>query len=103
MSHRYDVDFLEVGKRLRECRLEKGLTQERLAEMADLSSSFIGHIERAEKLPAINPVAKLSRCLNISLDYLIYGTVSSCDKEHCQLYEDLIGFVDSHSSRPTLY
>ena len=37
------------------------------------------------------------------LDYLIYGTVSSCDKEHCQLYEDLIGFVDSHSSRPTLY
>ena len=95
MSHRYDVDFLE-------CRLEKGLTQERLAEMADLSSSFIGHIERAEKLPAINTVAKLSRCLNISLDYLIYGTVSSCDKEHCQLYEDLIGFVDSHSSRPTL-
>ena len=100
MAHPYDVDFVEVGKRLRECRLDRHLTQEQLAELVDISSSFVGHIERAEKLPSINTIAKLSRCLGISQDYLTYGTVTFCDKQHCSLYENLRKLVDSHSSQP---
>ena len=95
--HTYDVDFIQIGKRLRESRLDRHYTQEQLAEMADLSSSFVGHIERAEKIPAINTVAKLSKCLNISLDYLIFGTIVSCDKEQCALYTDLIRLIGTHS------
>jgi len=39
----------EVGFRIREVRQERGLSQEKLAALADLHRTYIGQIERGEK------------------------------------------------------
>ena len=49
MSGQAGINYIEIGKRVRELRLESRLTQEKLAEQIGVSTSFIGHIERAEK------------------------------------------------------
>ena len=45
------VDYRAMGDRLRERRRAMKLTQEELAERIDISASFVGQLERAEKPP----------------------------------------------------
>ena len=96
----WKMDWLALGKRIRERRLELGYTQEKLAELVEVSPSFIGTIERADKIPGLTTMAKLARCLDVSLDYLVFGTSTICDKQNCSLYDDLIRVVREHQ-RPT--
>ncbi len=92
------VQYPAIGRRLRARRRELGLTQEALAELVDISSSFVGHIERAEKIPSVETLARLSLCLRVSMDYLIMGRKQICDKERCPLFEDLQGILAAYSS-----
>jgi transcriptional regulator with XRE-family HTH domain len=60
MSHAHRNRF---GKRIRELRLAKGLTQERLAERAGLHPTYIGGIERGERNVGLDNIFKLARAL----------------------------------------
>jgi len=43
------MDYISLGKRIREERLKLNLTQEKLAEEVGLSTAYIGQIERGER------------------------------------------------------
>jgi transcriptional regulator with XRE-family HTH domain len=53
------------GKRLRELRLAQELSQEKLAEMADLHRNYIGILERAQQSPSLDAICKLAHALKI--------------------------------------
>lgn len=55
----------EFGQRVRELRLERGLTQEKLAALAGMHFSAIGHIERASRSSTLDTVFKLARALEV--------------------------------------
>ncbi|WP_368987148.1 helix-turn-helix domain-containing protein [Caldifermentibacillus hisashii] len=55
----------KFGKRLQKIRKEKGLTQLELAEMIDVSSDFIGLMERGVNSPSFKTLEKLSETLKI--------------------------------------
>lgn len=44
-----DIDFKIIGKKLKETRISKGLTQEYIANMADVNTSHISNIEGSVK------------------------------------------------------
>ena len=69
----YNIDYKELGKRIREERRKQELTQEKLAEMADISDSFLGHIERGGRTLSIETLAKLANALNLSIEYIVCG------------------------------
>lgn len=50
------LDYRAIGSRVRELRLQHKMTQEYLAELVDISPSFIGHIERGEKKPSLETI-----------------------------------------------
>ena len=56
----------DVGARVRSYRLQRGLTQEELAERADLHNTYIGQIERGEKNLSIVSLDKILIALNVS-------------------------------------
>jgi len=56
---------IDIGKRLREIRKRKGLTQKKLAEIGDMDISYIGKIERGEQLPSIKSLIKIGKALSI--------------------------------------
>ncbi len=58
---------------VRRTRTERGLTQERLAELAGLHRTYIGSIERAERNVSIDNMARIARALNVPLVALIEG------------------------------
>ena len=69
----YKIDYKELGKRIRAERRRQDLTQEKLAEMTDISDSFMGHIERGGRTLSIETLAKLANALNLSIEYIVCG------------------------------
>lgn len=54
------------GNRIREFRLERGLTLGQLAEMSGLSASYLSTIERGLKKPSVPALKQISEALNVS-------------------------------------
>lgn len=72
------LDYRAIGSKVRELRLQHKMTQEYLAELVDISPSFIGHIERGEKKPSLETMSHLTMVLETSMDYLILGIKNRC-------------------------
>lgn len=64
----------DIGKRVRETREHYKLTREQLAEMANISPQFLVHIENGTKSMTAKTICNLSKALNISADYLLFGS-----------------------------
>jgi len=61
----------EVGFRIREVRQERGLSQEKLAALADLHRAYIGQIERGEKNIGLRNLEKIAKALNVNIKDLL--------------------------------
>jgi transcriptional regulator with XRE-family HTH domain len=53
------------GRRVRQLRLRRGLSQEKLAELADLHRNYVGGIERGERNVALLNIIALARALRV--------------------------------------
>ncbi len=68
------------GDRIRHLRTEKGLSQEELAELADLHRTFIGRIERGETNVTLVNIKKISKGLKVSISKLFEEPEKSAGK-----------------------
>lgn len=58
-----------VGPRIRHLRQQLNLTQEQLGERAELHYSYIGQVERGDKMPSLRSLKKLAAALNVDVNY----------------------------------
>jgi transcriptional regulator with XRE-family HTH domain len=59
------------GRRLRELRQSRNLTQEALAEAADLSGNYISDLELGLKVPSLTIIVRLSQALDVAAPDLL--------------------------------
>lgn len=71
------MDYVLLGKRIRDERLLLRLTMEQLAERIDKSSNFIGQIERAESKPSVETLVDIANALGTSVDSLLKDSMRS--------------------------
>ena len=64
---------VQLGKAVRKKRLQLGLSQERLAEKADLHWTYIGGIERGERNVSLLNIVKIARALGATPSRLMAG------------------------------
>ena len=64
---------MEIGKKLKNARIEAGLTQEKAAEKIDVSRQTISNWENEKSYPDIISVIPLSDLYSVSLDELLKG------------------------------
>ena len=57
----------QFGAKVRKYRLKKKLSQEKLAELADLHRTYIGQVECGKRNLALKNIAKLAKALNVSV------------------------------------
>ena len=62
-------DAKEIGGRIRDLRKKKGITQEQLSIMLNVSANHLAKVERE----AAAALQDLSSCLNVRTDYLLNG------------------------------
>ena len=63
----------EMGKRIQERRKAQRLSQEELAEMADISKQTVSRAENAQRELGARNISKIAQALGVSSDYLLTG------------------------------
>lgn len=58
---------MDIGKKIKGLRIRKGLTQEELADRAELSKGFISQVERNLTSPSISTLTDILQCLGTDL------------------------------------
>lgn len=66
------IGYVKIGKKIKQIRLSKGLTQEEIATVAEISLSHMSNIETAKTKVSLKTLAKISRILECSLDELVF-------------------------------
>ena len=91
-----DIDYGKVGERIREIRLKRGITQEKLAELSDLSPQHMNRIEKASRNTSVEALYRIAAALEVSPDELLYGTENfrkiDYDEELKKLLDDCNDF-----------
>ena len=60
----------EIGVKIRNARLEKGLTQQDLAKITGVTPESISYYEAGKKTPALDKLKTICRVLGFSMDSL---------------------------------
>ncbi len=62
---------IKFGERVREIRVSKNLSQEQLADLANVHRTYIGMVERAEKNISLVNIEKIANALNVNITELL--------------------------------
>lgn len=60
----------KVGMNVRIERIKRSLSQEKLAELADICMTTVGTVERGDQSPSIQTIAKIANALNVEIHKL---------------------------------
>ena len=63
----------KVGERIREIREGLNMNREKFSEMVDISSVFLGRIERGERSLSLKTLSKIVKFTGASTDYILFG------------------------------
>lgn len=69
----------EMGRRIYMQRKRLGLTQEQVAELADISPQLLSTAENGVRNISSDKLYRISKALNVSADYLLSGTITRVD------------------------
>lgn len=69
------VDYVAVGKRIKIARSKIGITQEKLAELAHLSTSHVSKIETGDTKLGLPTIVDIANALHTSVDALLADSV----------------------------
>ena len=108
------VDYVMIGKHIKQKRKEIGLTQERLSEKIDVTVGYASQLERGITKINLDMLAKIWTVLNTELTYFLSGTVTSqnsylqyefsnrislLDEEQRQILSGIIDVLLNHPRR----
>lgn len=66
-----DLDFCRIGKKIRDIRIEKRLTQEYIANMADVNTSHISNIENNRVKISLPTLVHVCNALDTTVDHIL--------------------------------
>ena len=96
------MNISELGVRIKQCRMAKQLTQEKLAELIDVSPHYIYEIEKGLKCMSLSTLIDISSALNISTDYLLFGVINRFpqdEHEEPEIFDQLYFMLANISSK----
>lgn len=109
------LDYRAIGKRIREKRIKKNLTQEMLAASVGISNPHISNIERGRTKVSLSTLTDIANCLDTTVDELlcdnlkrgkvffdedISNEIKKCSDEDIKIVYDVIkSLVESLQNR----
>lgn len=93
------IDYTIIGKRIKDIRKSRGLTQAQLAELSGVEPSNISHIERAATKLSLPTLINIANALGSSLDELVYGNLAKSTHVSVVLIDNLLSDCDASELR----
>lgn len=69
-----NIDYALLGKRIAKVRIDKGLTQDRLSEMAGITNNYLSNIERSRSIPSLETLMSICSALDVTPNHILIGT-----------------------------
>jgi len=88
------VNYKEVGKRIRNARSDKKITQEKFAEMLGVSTGYISQIESGQKCFNLKRLKETEKILEKPTSYFIDGTEKDSNGYLIDEIEEIIKTID---------
>ena len=82
-----------LGNRIKQMRIAKGLTQERMAERIGKSIGLIGQIERSETMPSVETLLDIINALDSSADAVLCDFISSGNQVLREILSEVGAFM----------
>lgn len=76
---RVAIDYKDIGQRIKQKRIEKGLTQERLSEIIGVGPSHMSHIESGSTVPSFEVFISILNALDCSADELLCREIRAAE------------------------
>ena len=101
---------MDIGNKLKELRVLKGLTQEELADRSELSKGFISQLERNLTSPSITTLMDILQCLGTSIgeffneapdEQIVFGKQDYFVKEDTE-YKNEIKWIIPNAQKNTI-
>ena len=93
------TNYVIIGRRIRELRLEKRMTQADLAEKIDMSVTYMSHIETAKRKASLESLLRISNALEITMDRLLIGNQPNAPAEYALDLSALLADCTSQEKR----
>lgn len=90
------MDLIAIGSRIKTERKNRGISQEKLSEIVNVTPHYIYEIERGSKAMSLETLINISQALDMSADYIIFGNRPS---KNVSLYERLSEMSDERRQR----
>lgn len=74
-----ELNYIEIGNRIRQTRRNIGITQQSLSELSNLEPSYISHIERGVTKLSLPTLVKIANALDVSADALLCNSLIKAD------------------------
>ena len=84
------VDYKDIGMRVRTARLQKKMTQEKLAEAVGVGTTHISHIETGNSIPSLQTLIDIINTLDCSADELLCIEVQKARPEYYAWLSELL-------------
>ncbi|MBQ3005747.1 MAG: helix-turn-helix transcriptional regulator [Clostridia bacterium] len=84
------IDYISIGKRIKELRTAKGWTQAKLAEESGVEPSNISHIERAATKLSLPTMINIANALGTTLDEIAYGNLVKSSHVSVKIINDIL-------------
>lgn len=85
-----ELDYKAIGKRIKIARIKADLTQERLAEMIEISPTHMSNIETGTTRVSLTVIVSLANALSVTVDDLLCDSVI---KAKVQFEKDIAGIL----------
>lgn len=69
MSNFKNETYAKIAENLRKLRTEANLSQEKLSEILDVNSKFIGHVERCERCISLKKLIEIAEYFDVSVKF----------------------------------
>jgi len=87
---RYKLDYGVLAQRIKRARKEKGYSQSKLAELADVSTNTIGKLEISYTTASLKTVLAIANALDVDVNFLIGYSSSESEKATDLFIENLL-------------
>ena len=94
------LNYLIIGKRIKEARKKKHLSQAQLCELVDLSDGYISYIETASKCVSLDVLVRIANVLEVTADELLAENLLT-NRKACLNgeFSDLLGDCNAYERR----
>lgn len=72
-----NIDYNRLGEKIKSKRRAAGYTQEKLAEICDISTGFLGHIESGTRAPSLETLYNIACALHSGIDYFLFDSADN--------------------------